>query len=180
LPGQLIILDRDGVINQESPDYIRSPAEWVPLPGAIEAIADLTAHGYRIAVVSNQSGIGRGLFTESTLAAIHGKMRETVAAAGGAIAGIYYCPHRPDEGCDCRKPSPGLLRRIMADEARTLSAVPYIGDKRADIEAADAVAARPILVRTGYGKETERALAPRRVETYDDLAAAVRHLIQEA
>lgn len=178
-PGRLVILDRDGVVNFDSGDYIRSPAQWRPLPGSLEAIAALHARGFRIAVVSNQSGIGRGYFSEATLGAIHAKMQRAVEAAGGALTGVYYCPHRPEDGCACRKPAPGLLHRIAADFATSLAGVPVIGDKLSDILAADAVGARAILVRTGSGLETIRLLGERSVEIHDDLAAAVRHLLAE-
>ena len=112
---KLIVLDRDGVINEDSAAYIKSPAEWRPLAGSIEAIATLNAAGFEIVVVSNQAGIGRGLFSEESLEAIHRKLNEVVAAAGGRIGGIYYCPHAPDEDCECRKPRPGLLRQVADD-----------------------------------------------------------------
>jgi D-glycero-D-manno-heptose 1,7-bisphosphate phosphatase len=173
----LILLDRDGVINYDSDAYIRAPEEWRPLPGSLQAIAALSAHGYRVVVVSNQSGVGRGLFSEATLAAIHAKMTQTIEAAGGALAGIYYCPHRPDDACDCRKPAPGLLHRIARDFGCTLTGVPFVGDKLSDVLAADAVRAQPILVRTGSGAETLGMLGSRKLEVYDDLADAVRHLL---
>ncbi|HKI75221.1 MAG TPA: HAD-IIIA family hydrolase, partial [Pseudomonadales bacterium] len=112
MPGKLVILDRDGVINFDSPDYIKSPEEWTPIPGSIEAIARLNQHGYRIFVATNQAGIARGKLTLSDLHAIHQKLLDAVTAAGGAIAGIEYCPHHPDDHCDCRKPAPGMLLAI--------------------------------------------------------------------
>jgi D-glycero-D-manno-heptose 1,7-bisphosphate phosphatase len=176
----LIILDRDGVINFDSAAYIKRPEEWRPLPGSIAAIAALATHGWRVVVVSNQSGVGRGLFSEAALAAIHAKMTRTVEAAGGALSGIYYCPHRPEDGCACRKPAPGLLHRIAHDFGRALDGVPFVGDKLSDVGAADAVHARPILVRTGSGQETLAELRGREIEVYDDLAAAVEHLLAQA
>lgn len=173
----LIILDRDGVINYDSDAYIRTPEEWRPLPGSIEAIAALSARAYRVVVVSNQSGVGRGLFSEATLAAIHAKMKHTIEVAGGALAGVYHCPHRPEEACDCRKPAPGLLHRISRDFGCALVDVPFVGDKLSDVLAADAVKARPILVRTGSGEDTVSKAGTRKLEIYDDLAAAVRHLL---
>lgn len=172
----LIILDRDGVINYDSDAYIRSPEEWRPLPGSLEGVAALTAAGFRIVVASNQSGIGRGLFSEADLAAIHAKMTRAVEAAGGALAGVYHCPHRPEDGCECRKPLPGLLRRIARDFRRPLDGVALIGDKASDVDAARAVNARPMLVLTGRGSETARRLGAS-VETYADLQAAVQHLL---
>ena len=179
---RLIILDRDGVINEDSDDYIKSPDEWHPIAGSLEAIATLHRAGYQIVVVTNQSGIARGLFSESVLSAIHEKMLASVAAHGGELAGIYFCPHHPDDGCRCRKPQPGLLERIEEDFGRSLAGVPYVGDKDVDVEAARAVRARPILVRTGYGEATLEALADKQIEVeiHADLAGAARALLEEA
>jgi D-glycero-D-manno-heptose 1,7-bisphosphate phosphatase len=173
---RLVVLDRDGVINRESAEFIRSPAEWIPLPGSLDAIAALTRGGFTVVVASNQSGVGRGLISAETLDAIHARMRGEIEAAGGRLAGIYFCPHHPDAGCDCRKPKPGLLRRIEQDFTCSLAGQPVIGDSARDILAAQAVGARSILVRTGNGMTTETALATA-VETYDDLAAAARALL---
>jgi D-glycero-D-manno-heptose 1,7-bisphosphate phosphatase len=172
---RLVLIDRDGVINRDSDEYIKSVEEWVPLPGSLEAIAELTRAGFAVAVITNQSGIGRGLFTEETLEEIHAAMRRAVEAAGGRIAGIFHCPHRPDEGCDCRKPRPGLLRQAAAALGAELDGVAFIGDKHSDVEAARAVGARPVLV----GSVTAGAQAGA-VEHYPDLAAAARQLIGEA
>ena len=178
---QLIILDRDGVINEDSDDYIKSPEEWVPIPGSLEAIARLTRAGYRIAVASNQSGVARGLFDLETLQRINDKMREAVVAAGGKIAGIFFCPHGPDDGCACRKPRPGLLHDIAAHFDIDLGGVPAVGDSLRDIQAAQAVGAKPILVRTGKGKDTvKRGKGLGGVEIYADLAAAVDALLRTA
>jgi D-glycero-D-manno-heptose 1,7-bisphosphate phosphatase len=173
-PAPVVFLDRDGVINRDSDEYIKSVAEWVPLPGSLEAIASLTAAGFRLVVISNQSGIGRGLFSEATLAEIHGAMRAAVEQAGGRLAGIYHCPHRPEDGCDCRKPLPGLLQRAAAELGFALRGVPLIGDKESDLAAARAVGARPIAVGERPG---ERFAAG--VERYADLAAAAAALIAE-
>jgi D-glycero-D-manno-heptose 1,7-bisphosphate phosphatase len=178
-PIRPVMLDRDGVINYDSPDYVKSPAEWRPLPGSLEAIAALTRAGFAVFVVTNQSGVARGLFGPATLEAIHAKMTGAVWSAGGALAGIYHCPHAPDAGCDCRKPAAGLLRKLAADHGVALAGAPLIGDKVSDLEAAAAVAARPILVRSGQG---ERAVATARVrgwEVFDDLAAAAATLVAE-
>jgi D-glycero-D-manno-heptose 1,7-bisphosphate phosphatase len=176
--ANLVVLDRDGVINEDSGEFIKSVAEWRPIAGSLEAIAALTRAGFRIAVVTNQSGVGRGLLTEDTLRAIHRHMTGAVRAAGGELAGIYYCPHHPDVGCECRKPKPALLRRLERDLGySSLARVPFIGDRPSDIEAADAVGARPMLVRTGTGAATERAIRPRVVEAFDDLRAAAAALI---
>jgi len=167
-----VLIDRDGVINRDSDEYIKSVAEWQPLPGSLEAIARLGAAGFRIGVVTNQSGVGRGLLSEATLGAIHAAMQAAAAAAGGEIGAVFYCPHRPDEGCDCRKPAPGLLLQAAAHFGRGPGGVPFIGDKASDVEAARAAGARPILV----GPEAP-ALAG--VERYADLAAAAAALIAE-
>jgi len=169
----LVILDRDGVINRDSRDFIKSADEFEPLPGSIDAIADLCRAGYRVVIASNQSGIGRGLFTTETLGRIHGKLRESVEAAGGALSGIFFCPHKPDAGCECRKPGTGLMEQIAAAFERDLGGVPAIGDSMRDLEAAAAAGARPILVRTGNGRATERDLPPvSDIPVYDDLRAA--------
>lgn len=176
----LVVLDRDGVINRDSADFIRRPEEWLPLPGSIEAIADLSCAGFRVVVASNQSGVGRGLFSIETLGAIHQRMTQAVEGAGGRLAGIYFCPHRPDDGCDCRKPLPGLLRRIEADFGLSLAGRPAIGDSYRDLEAAWQVGARAMLVRTGNGGATAQRLGKDdAVEIFTDLAAAARQLIAE-
>jgi D-glycero-D-manno-heptose 1,7-bisphosphate phosphatase len=175
----LVMIDRDGVINEDSGDFIKSVAEWQPIAGSLKAIAALHRAGWRVAVVTNQSGVGRGLYDEATLAAIHRHMRERVVAAGGALAGIYYCPHLPDAGCECRKPKPGLFRALERELGVSVTDAPYIGDRISDVEAAEAVGARPIIVRTGTGSATEGLLTGRGVPVFDDLAAAARHLLDE-
>jgi len=177
---RLVVLDRDGVINRESPAFIRRPEEWIPLPGSIEAIAELTRAGFTVVVASNQSGVGRGLLTAATLVAIHDRMNRAVEAAGGRLDGIYFCPHRPEDACECRKPLPGLLRQIEAHYGVLLRGTPAIGDSYRDLEAAWRVGARAILVRTGNGAATERRLEPgAAVEVFADLAAAARALTAE-
>lgn len=177
----LVILDRDGVINADSDEFIKSPDEFIPLPGSIEAIGELCRAGFRVVIASNQSGIGRGLFSLDTLELIHAKLRAEVEAAGGAIAGIFFCPHEPDATCDCRKPKPGLMQQISAAFDCDLRGVPVIGDSARDLEAASAVGARPVLVRTGNGRATERRLAKNSaIAVYDDLRAAVRAIVDEA
>jgi D-glycero-D-manno-heptose 1,7-bisphosphate phosphatase len=177
--AKLVVLDRDGVINEDSGEFIKTVGEWRPIPGSLEAIAALTRGGYRVAVVTNQSGVGRGLFDEGALAAIHRRMDEAVRSAGGALAGIYYCPHHPDAGCDCRKPKTALLRRLERDLDCSLAGLPFVGDRFSDLDAAAAVGARPMLVRTGTGAATERALGARSVEVFDDLSAAARAILAE-
>lgn len=174
-----VILDRDGVINYDSDAYIKTPEEWEPIPGSLEAIARLCAAGYRVAVVSNQSGIGRGLLDAATLERIHDKMLACVQAAGGQLSGIYFCPHTPDEGCACRKPRTGLLRELKSDLGLdTLAGVPVVGDKLADLDLAAAAGARGMLVLTGKGADTAMQ-APIGTEIYADLAAAADDLLRE-
>lgn len=177
---RLVVLDRDGVINYDSDAYIKSPAEWRPIPGSLEAIASLHRAGFTVTVATNQAGIARGLFDIAALEAIHKKMLAAVEAAGGALAGIFYCPHGPADHCDCRKPQPGLLHQIAARLGTRLENVPMVGDSWRDIEAARRVGARPILVRTGNGELTlQQQTLPGGVEAYADLAAAAAQLIRE-
>ncbi len=176
---KLVILDRDGVINFDSASYIKSPAEWKPIPGSLEAIALLNQAGYRVLVATNQSGIGRGLFDMATLNAIHDKMHRALGLAGGHIDGIFYCPHAQDAGCHCRKPQPGLLEEIGHRFGVSLEGVPFIGDSLRDIEAALAIGAQPVLVLTGKGKKTRKDGGfPEGTPIHADLSEAVRHLLQ--
>jgi D-glycero-D-manno-heptose 1,7-bisphosphate phosphatase len=177
--ARLVMIDRDGVINEDSGEFIKSVAEWRPIPGSLEAIASLHRAGWQVVVVTNQSGVGRGLYDEATLAQIHEHMRSRVRAAGGELAGVYYCPHLPDAGCDCRKPKPGMFRALEHDLGVSVVGAPYIGDRISDVEAAEAVGARPMLVRTGTGAATVALLGARRVPVFDDLAAAARSLLAE-
>lgn len=176
---RLVLLDRDGVINEDSPDYIKNADEWRPIPGSLEAIARLSRNERRVCVVSNQSGLARGLFTIDDLNAMHQKLRAALERIGGEIEGIFFCPHAPEAGCDCRKPAPGLLlaaaRRLGVD----LRGVPFVGDSLSDILAARAVGAEPLLVLTGKGARTLRD-HPDQIDpdaVFPDLAAAVDHLI---
>lgn len=178
--SSVVVLDRDGVINRDSGEFIKSVAEWHAIPGSLDAIARLNAAGFRVAVVTNQSGVARGLFTEDTLLAIHRHMSAAVELAGGRLAGIYYCPHHPEDGCECRKPRTGLLRRLEQDLGCSLAGAAFVGDRLSDVLAAEAVGARPILVRTGTGAATERMLRGRSVEVFADLDAAARALVAEA
>ncbi len=174
---KLVVLDRDGTINHDSDQYIKSPAEWKPIKGSLEAIARLTQSGHRVVVATNQSGIARGLFDMTTLNAIHDAMQRAVQRAGGRIDAIFFCPHANDADCECRKPRPGMLleigRRLNAD----LEGVPVVGDALRDLQAAQAVGARPVLVLTGKGKKTRSAGGlPPGTEIFADLAAfAARH-----
>ncbi len=183
-PLPLIVLDRDGVINRDSPDYIKSVSEWQPLPGSMAAMAALSSAGFRVAVATNQSGLGRGLFTEATLAAIHRRMIDAVREAGGDIAGIYYCPHLPGDGCECRKPKPGLLFAAAKDAGVTPERVIFIGDKPSDVGAARAAGAQPIRIMPDRpGSVDSGAVGDRgrdaRVPVYPSLRAAVDALLIE-
>jgi D-glycero-D-manno-heptose 1,7-bisphosphate phosphatase len=178
---KLVILDRDGVINYDSDAYIKSPEEWVPIPGSLEAIARLYKAGFMLVVATNQSGVARGLLDLTMLEAIHAKMSAAIEAAGGKLAGIFVCPHAPWDNCDCRKPKPGLLRQITERFHVNLQGVPVIGDSLRDVEAAESVGARPMLVRNGNGQEALEAMNdPHRVQVFKDLAAAANQLIREA
>ncbi len=178
---KLAILDRDGVINFDSDQYIKSPLEWRPIPGSIEAIARLNQNGYRIAVATNQSGIGRGLFDMATLNAINDKMMELVFRQGGRIDALFFCPHTAAEDCACRKPKTGMLEEIAARFHTELKGVPTIGDSLKDLQAAEAVGAQPILVLTGKGAQTKvEGGMPKKTLVFDNLAEAVRQLIAHA
>ena len=176
---KLIVLDRDGVINVDSAEFIKSPDEWKPLPGSLEAIARLNHNGYHVVVATNQSGIGRGLFEVATLNAIHEKMHKALAHAGGRIDAVFFCPHAQEAGCNCRKPMPGLLEDIAHRFNTELTGVPCIGDSLRDLQAAAAVSARPILVLTGKGAQTAAGgNLPAGTTTYADLDAAVKTIVQ--
>jgi len=149
-----VLLDRDGVINVDSDDYIKSPEEWHPIPGSLEAIALLNKNGYKVIVITNQSGLGRGMYDEAALAKIHQKMNQLAKEKGGEIDTIYYCPHTPDDNCSCRKPNPGLLTRFATEKNRSLHDLFFVGDKLADLQAAKAAGAKSILVKTGKGEKT--------------------------
>ena len=178
---KLIILDRDGVLNEDSDEYIKSPEEWIPIPGSLEAVARLTQAGYRVVIASNQSGIARGYFDLETLHAMHEKMDRLLAALGGKVEAVFFCPHGPDEDCSCRKPKPGLLQEIAARYKTTLEGVYCVGDSARDLEAAEAVGARPVLVRTGKGVATvERGAVPTGVPVYADLRTFVDALLSQA
>ena len=176
---KLVILDRDGVINHDSPSYIKSPDEWKPIPRSLDAIARLTQADFRVVVATNQSGVGRGLFDMATLNAIHDKMHRAVGQAGGRIDAVFYCPHPMEANCGCRKPKPGLLDDISRRFNTSLQDVPCIGDQLRDLQAADAVGAQPILVLTGKGAKTQREGGlPPNTRVYADLADAVKPLVR--
>ncbi|MCS6787607.1 MAG: D-glycero-beta-D-manno-heptose 1,7-bisphosphate 7-phosphatase [Thiobacillaceae bacterium] len=178
---KLVILDRDGVINYDSDQFIKTPEEWRPIPGSLEAIACLNQAGFRVVVASNQSGVGRGLLDMAALNAIHSKMHAQLARLGGRIDAVFFCPHAADSRCACRKPRPGLLVEIALRYHVDLRGVPVIGDSLRDLQAAQAAGARPVLVRTGKGMKTlgEGGL-PEGTRVFGDLAEAVQALLAEA
>ncbi|PZP65142.1 MAG: D-glycero-beta-D-manno-heptose-1,7-bisphosphate 7-phosphatase [Azospira oryzae] len=175
---KLVILDRDGVINHDSVNFIKSPDEWRPIPGSLEAIARLNRAGYRVVVATNQSGIGRGLLDMATLNAIHEKMHRALAAVGGHIDALFFCPHTAEARCACRKPAPGMLLEIAQRYNVSLEGVPAIGDSLRDLEAAARAGAQPLLVLTGKGERTRLAGGlPPRTTVFADLAEAVASLV---
>ncbi|KTD38628.1 D,D-heptose 1,7-bisphosphate phosphatase [Legionella nautarum] len=176
--NKVVLLDRDGVINKDSLHYIKSPEEFIPIPGSIEAIARLTAAGYRIGIATNQSGVTRGYYDEAKLAAIHRKMLSLVHEAGGEIEAIEYCIHMPDEGCSCRKPQPGMLFALEERLNCSLTGVPFIGDRVSDIQAAEAAGATPMMILSPM---TDRVglQAYRHVPVFDSLAGCVDYLLTQ-
>ncbi len=176
---KLIILDRDGVINYDSADFIKTPDEWKPIPGSLEAIAHLTQRGYRVVVASNQSGIGRGLLDMAALNAINDKMWKAVNQAGGRVDAMFFCPHTNTDQCVCRKPATGMFEEISQRFGLELNDVPAIGDSSRDLQAAAAVGAIPVLVLTGKGKKTRaEGGLPENTRIFSDLAAAADALAE--
>ncbi|SCY18559.1 D-glycero-beta-D-manno-heptose 1,7-bisphosphate 7-phosphatase [Nitrosospira sp. Nsp13] len=176
---KLAILDRDGVINFDSDAFIKTPDEWKPIPGSLEAIARLTQAGYRVVVATNQAGIGRGLLDMATLNAINDKMWKAANQAGGRIDAMFFCPHTTADNCDCRKPATGMFKEISQRFGLELSGVPAIGDSMRDLQAAAAVGAIPVLVLTGKGKKTKaEGGLPENTRIFRDLAAAVDALTE--
>lgn len=174
---KIVILDRDGVINQDSDQFIKTPGEWKPIPGSLEAIAKLNHAGFRVVVASNQSGIGRGLFDMGALNAINDKMYRALGQVGGRIDALFYCPHAAESNCGCRKPKPGMFLDIAQRFNIDLAGVPAVGDSLRDLQAAAAVDAMPILVRTGKGLKTEQAgELPENTLVCADLAEAVQRI----
>ncbi len=174
---KLVILDRDGVINHDSDQFIKSTEEWQPIPGSLEAIARLSQADYRVVVATNQSGVGRGLFDMAMLNAIHDKMCRAVAHAGGRIDAVFFCPHAADAGCNCRKPKSGMMEEIAARYNMSLEGVPAIGDSLRDLEATARLGAQPILVLTGKGAKTKASGGlPQNTLIFPDLAAAAATL----
>ncbi|MFA6015049.1 MAG: D-glycero-beta-D-manno-heptose 1,7-bisphosphate 7-phosphatase [Gallionellaceae bacterium] len=175
---KLIILDRDGVINYDSDQFIKNPEEWKPIPGSLEAIARLCQAGYRVVVATNQSGIGRGLFDMSVLNAIHDKMHKACALIGGRIDAIFFCPHTAEANCACRKPKSGMIEEIVERYDVDLKDVPAIGDSLRDLEATARLGAQPFLVLTGKGTKTQaKGGLPEGTLVFPDLAAAVTHIL---
>ena len=174
---KLVILDRDGTINHDSDEYIKSPAEWKPIKGSLEAIARLTQAGYRVVVATNQSGIARGLFDTRTLFAIHDGLQRAAGQVGGRVDAFFFCPHAADAGCECRKPQPGMLLEVARRFNVSLKDVYMVGDARRDVEAAVAAGARPVLVLTGKGKRTrDEGHLPAGTQVFADLAAFAEQL----
>ncbi len=179
---KVIVLDRDGVINHDSDDYIKSAEEWRPLDGSLDAIARLKHSGYTVVVASNQSGLARGYFDIEALSAMHGKMDGMLAEIGARIDAVFYCPHGPEDGCDCRKPKPGMLLEIGQRFNVSLEDVIFIGDSISDIKAAYSAHAKAMLVRTGKGAKAEKILQTEckdSVPVFDDLASAVTAILQK-
>ena len=174
---KLVILDRDGVVNEDSDAYIKSLAEWQPIPGSLEAIARLSQAGWRVFLASNQSGIGRGMFDYDALFAIHARLQQMVVSLGGYVEGIEFAPEHPDVATEMRKPGPGMLRDIAKRLQVGLEGVPFVGDSLSDVQAARAARASPVLVRTGKGRRTETDQAVAGVPIYDDLAAFADQLL---
>lgn len=176
---KLIILDRDGVINEDSPDFIKSTQEWRPLPGSLEAIARFCHAGWRVVVATNQSGIGRGLFDFGALFAMHDKMLRLLSEVGGRIDGVFFCPHTPEDNCNCRKPKTGLYEDIARRFQIDLANVPAVGDSIRDIHSARDAGAQPILVRSGNGEATLREHADQLagVVVYENLSAVATALL---
>ena len=176
---KLVILDRDGVINFDSAQFIKSPAEWKPIPGSLEAIARLNQNGYKVVVATNQSGVGRGLFDMETLNSIHSKMHKALFAVGGRVDAIFYCPHAADSKCDCRKPKPGMFKRISETLNVNLKGVAAVGDSLRDLQASAVLGCQPMLVLSGKGEKTQaEGNLPEGTLIFKDLAACVDHLLK--
>jgi D-glycero-D-manno-heptose 1,7-bisphosphate phosphatase len=178
---KLVILDRDGTINEDSDDFVKTPDEWLPLPGSLEAIARLNHAGWHVVIASNQSGLGRGLFDVSTLNAMHAKMHKLLATVGGRVDAIFYCPHGPEDSCRCRKPEPGLFEQIGERFGVDLRNVPTVGDSARDVLAGMAAGCEPHLVLTGkgaaYRNRTLPETFPAQTRVHADLAAFADFLI---
>ncbi|MEM8561457.1 MAG: D-glycero-beta-D-manno-heptose 1,7-bisphosphate 7-phosphatase [Pseudomonadota bacterium] len=182
-----IVLDRDGVINEDSKEFVRGLNEWRPIPGSIQAIADLSAAGFSVVVATNQSGLGRGLFSLEDMQAIHRRLRQLVEALGGEVKGIFHCPHRPEDSCSCRKPGVGLLQAAERDLAISVRGAWFVGDSLTDLQSARTYGCIPVLVKTGNGLATLKSLHTQQIHSfpdnslrvYDNLAGVARALLQE-
>lgn len=175
---KLVVLDRDGVVNFDSVNFIKNTNEWIPIPGSLEAIALLNQSGYRVVIATNQSGISRGLFDMVTLNAIHDKMHKALGQLGGRVDAIFYCPHSADDNCSCRKPKPGMMEEISHRFGMNMKGIPMVGDALRDLQAGAALGMQPILVRTGKGEETLGAGGlPEGTLIFANLAEAVQHII---
>jgi D-glycero-D-manno-heptose 1,7-bisphosphate phosphatase len=178
---KLVILDRDGTINEDSAEFVKTPSEWQPLPGALEAIARLNHAGWHVVVATNQSGLGRGLFDVASLNAMHAKMHTMLAAVGGRVDAIFYCPHAPDERCRCRKPEPGLFEQIGERYGISLDDVPAVGDALRDLVSAASAGCEPHLVLTGKAAALRDRVPPEDYPqdtiVHQDLAAFVEYLV---
>ena len=180
--SRTIVLDRDGVINQDSSSYIKNAEEWIPIRGSISAVAKLHQANFRVIIASNQSGLARGYFDEAALARMDEKMNLMVEDAGGMISAIFYCPHSPDAGCSCRKPKTGLLKRAEIELGISLAGDYFVGDSLKDLQAASSFNMKPILVRTGNGRQTELSLSKKikdKTFTFNDLESAVNWILKK-
>ena len=180
--SRTIVLDRDGVINQDSSSYIKNAEEWIPIRGSINAVARLHQANFRVIIASNQSGLARGYFDEAALARMHEKMNLLVGDAGGMISAVFYCPHSPDAGCSCRKPKTGLLQQAEIELDISLAGDYFVGDNLKDLQAACSFNMKPILVRTGNGRQTELSLSKEIKEktlTFNDLESAVNWILKK-
>lgn len=179
MTGRYVILDRDGVINVDSDQFVKSADEWQPLPGSLEAIAELNRHGFKVVIVTNQSGIGRGLFDLAALEAMHAKLRQLLAELNGRIDAIYFCPHAPDAHCRCRKPKPGMFLDFAKDQNVDLAQVYAVGDSYRDIEAAQAAGAQPLLVKTGKGGKTLQNHPQLNLPIFENLYEAASYIVSK-
>lgn len=174
----LIILDRDGVINEDSPDFIKSPDEWIAIPGSLAAIAKLNKAGHTVVIATNQSGVARGYFDLAMLEKIHAKMQTALAVMGGHIDAIFFCPHGPADNCDCRKPKPGLYQQIAEKFNTDFSDALSIGDSARDVEAAQAAHCKAVLVKTGKGEAEQEKLKQKDILIFNDLASVVDEILK--
>ena len=174
----LVILDRDGVINHDSKEYIKSPDEWIPFPGSLEAIAQLNKAGHKVVVATNQSGVGRGYYSLQMMHKIHEQMQRAVVSVGGHVDGVYYCPHTPDDHCECRKPKPGMLLEIAEQYPDEFNNALFVGDSLRDLQAAQAVDIKPVLVKTGNGVNTlKKGEGLEGVMIFDDLSGVTQWIL---